>query len=238
MTLQNRYKIAPFLISALFFSGNGFADAAPRTNDLSAEEKAWLEDDSSAEARQVSEGELRWVTPDKTHNQYRLENTLTLNAESLKTGWITFSQCHYQLDPRIAIDIVYGVSRTQNLTVTSSQHIGSIEIAQDHISLKNIEQNAQICVTGKTKVLTQLGPTQFRMVRGPYIRKFLDGFYPMQVTETIRWNGLALTLNDLKTQADLGYDFKVSQHQLIANYWFEGLLKPFYEFTLHPKEAN
>ena len=232
MTLNAQFKSHLVFFGLLFISFNSLANDPQKTDDLSPEERAWLEDDSSAQAREISSGELRWVTPDKTLNQYRLENTLTVHPESLKTGWIDFSQCHYQLDPRIAVEIVYGVKRTQNLKVISSQRIGHIETAEDHITLTDIQKNAQICISGKTKVLNQLSPNHYKMLRGPYMRRFLDGFYPMQVTETIRWQGVPIKLNDLTTHSALGYDFKVSDTELIANYWFEGLLKPFYEFSL------
>lgn len=98
--------------------------------------------------------------------------------------------------------------------------------------MEGVSENAQICVTGQTQSLKILGAGKYRIERGPYMRRFLDGYYPMHLSETLNWPGLALQLQDINNQQAIGYSFENAPNQLKANYWFEGMIRPFYNFSV------
>ncbi len=160
-------------------------------SDLSPQERAFLEDDSFFKTLDVQDSPLKWVEPNKTQGKYWLQNDITIDHDSLSTGFVDFTQCHNNLDAIHAIEIVYNAKTTENLTVLSSKGIGSTVTKAASIALRNVQKDAKICISGKTKTLTFDQKQQhWQLARGPYMRKFLDGYYPMHVQETIQWSGV------------------------------------------------
>jgi hypothetical protein len=45
-----------------------------------------------------------------------------------------------------------------------------------------VEPGARLCLSAQTRALRNTGNGYFNLVNGPYMRKFLDGYYPMRVT--------------------------------------------------------
>ena len=200
---------------------------------LTPEEKAWFLDDSNLDAMAVASENLIWS--DKANKEsYWLKNSLKINAQSLRTGWLEFSQCHYQLDPVPKIEVTYNPKHTRNLKILSYQDIEQAEALNDAVVLMNVKRGAQVCIQGESQTLTLLD-IGFSLQRGPYMRKFLDGYYPMIVEESIELNLLNARLikqgplNPKKPK-------KESESNLhYFNYAFEGQLKPYYEFLLIEK---
>ena len=200
---------------------------------LTPEEKAWFLDDSNLDAMAVASENLIWSDKASKEN-YWLKNSLEINTQSLKTGWLEFSQCHYQLDPVPKIEVTYNPKHTRNLKILSYQDIDEATALKDAVVLMNVKRGAQVCIQGESQTLTPLD-NGFSVQRGPYMRKFLDGYYPMIVEESIKLNLLNARLikqtpvKPEKTQKDSDgslYHF---------NYAFEGQLRPYYEFLLVEK---
>ena len=197
-------------------------------SDLTPEQRAFLFDDSEFKAREISSGELKFLDPSGVPEGYWLHNIINIDQSSLKTGWVQFEQCHYELDPTNLITITYNKDRTKNLAVKHSLGIEKHTIIDTHIDLKNIQKGAEICVFGETKTLHKT-PQGFVMKRGPYMRRFLDGYYPMHVEESITYNPKIYP--DIKYYINqLGRTFKLEYNSINAQYWFEGELKPEYVF--------
>lgn len=221
-------------------------------SDLSPEERAFLEDDSFFQTMQVQDSPIKWVNPQKTENQYALTNEITITNNSFKTGFVNFSQCHTHLDAIRAIDIVYNPETTQQLKVLSSQKIQKVIAHAASIELKNVEKGAEVCVAGKVKTFRFDQQNQaWVLLRGPYMRKFLDGYYPMHVQETIQWpqapikwkktevfdksqNQFVKIFSDrllTKNPAETPHpQMQKSPQKIQGDYWFEGKLKINYLF--------
>ncbi len=241
-----------WLAVLMAISGNTFAEEKNDLSDLSPEEQAFFEDDSFFQTMEVQDTPVKWVPAQKTQNQYALKNAITLTDETLKTGFVQFSQCHTHLDAIRAIDIVYNPQTTQELEVLSSKKIQTVTAHAAKIELKNVDKGAEVCVAGKVKTFHfNEQNQQWNLQRGPYMRKFLDGYYPMHVQETIQWPDIAikwhateifdesqnqfvevfsdslLQKNSAKTPHP---QMQKSHNAMNIDYWFEGKLKINYLF--------
>ena len=237
-SLNKKPVLNAFLISAglSLFSINSFADIeiSQDLSDLTEAERAWLEDDSGLQAITVNGGQLNWLTEEETLGQYGLENNLTVTRSSLSDGWVQFTQCHNNLDPIRKIIVQYNPKNTRALQVQSADKIESVGIDENNRAavLIGVEKQARVCISGESKSLEETAEG-YLVKRGPYMRKFLDGYYPMALKETISWPQTDLKLNTTDMQKQLGqsYDYSNQSKTLIAQYWFEGRLSPRYVLT-------
>ncbi|MBN2646956.1 MAG: hypothetical protein JXR44_04130 [Thiotrichales bacterium] len=206
--------------------------------DLTPEEKAWLEDDSFFASLEVSQGQLKWVDPQKTVGVYALSNRLILESDALKTGKVYFEQCHQNLDAIRAIDIVYNPETTSDLKVVSAKGVGRYQLQTAKVELYQVEQGAEVCIHGRNQTLTYDTVSQtWQIPRGPFMRKFLDGYYPMHLQETIEWEATALKWASLQINENPAagtyspkQNLDSSKSTLKVDYWFEGKLRPVYKF--------
>ena len=202
-------------------------------SDLTEAERAWMEDDSELDAITINGGQLNWLTEDKTIGQYGLENSLTLSRSALKDGWVEFTQCHNNLDEIRKIEVQYNPENTRSLTLNSSEKIASVKIDNQNSSalLLGVDKLARVCISGESKSLEKT-KEGYVLKRGPYMRKFLDGYYPMALKETLNWSKTSLTLQTNTMQSQLGqsYQYAIQAKTLTAEYWFEGRLSPRYQF--------
>lgn len=197
---------------------------------LTEEEKAWLLDDSNLDAMAVASETLVWS--DKANKQsYWLKNTLKIDADSLKTGWIEFSQCHFQLDPVPKIEVAYHPQNTRNLKVIDYQGIEQARALKHQVLLVNVTRGAQVCIQGESRTLALL-ESGFYIQRGPYMRKFLDGYYPMIVEETIELNKLKAVLVKQSPTNPGAQELISDSNHYRFRYSFEGQLRPYYEFRM------
>lgn len=201
-------------------------------SDLSAEERAFFEDDSFFQSLEVSRGTLNWVEPDKTLEQYALENRISLRPTSHQDGVVIFEQCHRHLDAISKIEVVYNDQTTSDLVVISTDKIQQAQAKDASVELIGVEKGAQVCIKGKSQTLTHDGQ-QWQLKRGPYMRKFLDGYYPMHLTEVIDWQDSPLKLVG-QPRAPLPVPSKfiqqINPHSMQFDYYFAGRLELTYQF--------
>lgn len=219
-------------------------------SDLTPEQKAFFEDDSFFKAMAVNEGNLQWVTPQQTENQYALKNAIVFFGDSLQTRKVGFTQCHENLDAIHAIDIVYNAETTSELKVISATNIERHQTHSAKVELFNVSKGAKICIQGINQTLN-FDPTSnsWQLKRGPYMRKFLDGYYPMHLQEVLDLSKTSLGLQSIQPQLNaqkMGLESlpagKISELPLPKitqqgkdiiqiDYWFEGRLQPIYQFS-------
>ncbi|WP_028486680.1 hypothetical protein [Thiomicrorhabdus chilensis] len=218
-----------FVLIGCFSNVTAEIEISQSLDGLTPQEKAWLLDDSNLDAMTVASEQLVWS--DKANKQsYWLKNELKINTDSLKTGWVQFSQCHFQLDPVPKIEVAYHPENTRNLKVVAYQGIERAHATHHRVVLTNVTRGAQVCIQGESRTLTLL-ESGFYIQRGPYMRKFLDGYYPMIVEEIIELNKIRAVLvkhtpinPKAKESASSGGSYRFA-------YSFEGQLRPYYEFN-------
>lgn len=108
---------------------------------------------------------------------------LTLTADSLVSGWADHQQCHYRLDPVAALEVVFKKEHVRKLAITRAEHIGRAWIEDSSVQLQNVGPGAVLCIASESRVLKHDVLTgRYTLNSGPYMRRYLDGYFPMQVT--------------------------------------------------------
>lgn len=204
---------------------------------LTEVEKAWLEGDGPIpdSTDHVNEGALKWLAFPAADNEYHLHNRMRINNGSLQDGWMSFEQCHYNIDPVGKIEIVYVPNSVRNLTVKSYTNIQQAVALQNSVAITMASKGAQICISGESKTLRQ-HEGKWIVRRGPYMRKFLDGYYPMQVTEQLDWSQTNLVFLTSSPKSTIGHKQVFIDQTLEARYRFEGSLMSEYQFKQAPEK--
>ena len=131
-------------------------------------------------AREVNVGELQLLDKPPEAAAHNHQNRLMITQQSLSDGWVTMYQCHSDLDKVSASQIVYNQDRIRNIKVLSTQNIGSARVEGHTVQLKDIEADSNICISADKRALSyEKGKYYLRL--GPFMRRFLDGYYPMHV---------------------------------------------------------
>ena len=149
-----------------------------------AVEDDWTEIDRQLELEQkaleVNEGEPKLLERPPEAASHHHQNRLLITQQSLNDGWVTMYQCHSDLDAVPATQIVYAEGSVRDLNVLSSHNIGSVSIEGHSVQLKDIEAGSEVCVSADRRALFYENG-QYVLRLGPFMRRFLDGYYPMRV---------------------------------------------------------
>jgi hypothetical protein len=104
------------------------------------------------------------------------------------------------------------------------------------VQVEDIGENAVICVTAKSRALIDNGDGSYTVKSGPYMRKFLDGYYPIHVTMKLRVETDRLRVAYAEPQQQPGFVVVQKPCALEYDAWFEGRLKT--EVLLFANERN
>ena len=132
------------------------------------------------QALEVNEGQLQLLDRPPEAASHHHQNRLLITTRSLSDGWVTMYQCHSDLDAVPATQIVYKDGSIRNIEVLSSQNIGSVRVEGHSLQLKDIEEESEICISADKKALSHENDRYYLRL-GPFMRRFLDGYYPMHV---------------------------------------------------------
>jgi hypothetical protein len=180
-------------------------------------------DDPFEKALAVNEGALAFLAAPPSEAVHHHVNRIAITAESLATGWVGMDQCHHHIDPVPRAEIVYTEGRIRKLEIVSVEGIGSARVESHSVQLEDIERNATLCIRAETLGLAaEHGGYVLR--NGPFMRRFLDGFYPMHVTLDVRYPE-QLELVDHFPSAPAGVETRYGHDRVTLDVWFEGILE-------------
>jgi len=131
-------------------------------------------------AREVNEGELQLLDKPPEAAAHNHQNRLMITEQSLSDGWVTMYQCHSDMDKVSASQIVYNQDRIRNIRVLSLQNIGSAWVDGHTVQMKDIAAESNICISADKRALSY-DRGRYYLKLGPFMRRFLDGYYPMHV---------------------------------------------------------
>lgn len=185
---------------------------------------------SMESAHNVNEGALHFLekAPDKPVHHHH--NRIRIDENSLLTGWVSLSQCHTHLDPVPRAQITFREGFVRDLKVESSTHIKQAWVEGPSIQLVDIEPGAQLCLSAQTRALRNTGNGYFNLNNGPYMRKFLDGYYPMRVSIEVDYPPQTLQLIDISPQAQPGLSLETHSGAIRLDALFEGELQTLIQF--------
>jgi len=207
------------LILALF-SFDLYADDGMTPEEL----EKWFNDDRYFSTEHVNEGELEFLSEPPQKPVLHSFNTLTVSQESIQSGWVLLEQCYKHLVPVPDAEVVYQYKAIRDLKITSKRNIENVLVKGQSVQLRNIRQNAELCVRARVRIFYKNPNGTFSLLNGPFHRKFLDGYYPYHVTLKIHYPSHLVTLIQTRPAAQLGFDVTESEDLILIDSYFEGVL--------------
>jgi hypothetical protein len=186
----------------------------------------------------VNVGELTFLLQAPENPVHHHQNQITLSPSSLLDGWAKLEQCHHHLDAVPDMQIVYGRDRIRNITVLSSANIAKSWVHENTVQMQQVARDAQICISAETRALEINGNNHFSLTNGPYMRRFLDGYYPMQVSMRVIMQAPGLRFFSIAPLPQPGFNVTQKSDEVAYNALFEGELRTKIEFSLAPEHAK
>lgn len=130
--------------------------------------------------------ELRFLAQRPDPEGYWYESRVTLDADSLSTGMVQLHTCHHRLDPNQRIVIAFNRERVKHIAVASAEGVGSAEVVDQRVELRDVKRGGSVCVQLTSRALDATD-TGWRLHAGPLMRRYLDGYLPMQAKLSFGW---------------------------------------------------
>lgn len=192
-----------------------------------AADSPW-DDDPYERALAVNEGALHFLAEKPARPVHHHVNRLFFTDQSRTSGWLRMEQCHYDIDPVPAAEIVFTPGRIRDLEVVSATGIGKARAEAHSVQLEDIGHDAVLCIRGETLALGRTGDTL--VVRsGPFMRRFLDGYYPMRVTLELNYPGELVPVDQFPLPQP-GVTVDRAAGRITVDAWFEGILETRFRF--------
>lgn len=186
--------------------------------------EAWLESDDDGDAQAVNEGELEFLTDPQGRRVLQTSNWLTVTHNSLQTGWVGLQQCQANLDPVPAVEVVYRYHGLRDLQLVSSKNVARAWVAGNSVQLEDVSEGGEICIRAEVQVLKPDDEGGYALQSGPFHRRFLDGYYPVQLDYRVHWPADRLRLVSVQPKAQTGYGLRKQPGELLIDTLFEGKL--------------
>jgi hypothetical protein len=221
-----RTTLAAALTALLLATWAWAGDNDPSADAGSGDAETDWEADWDLEERiaAVSDGDLRFLPVGSVADAHIHHNEIRIGAASLRHGWIRLVQCHDQLDAVPAAQVTFRPGRIRNLRVERAESIGRAWVEGHTVQLTDVGHGAKLCVSGESRALSYLGEGRYRLQNGPYMRRFLDGYYPMRVVLDVRYPDAALRLISHQPDTAPGFDLQREPGRVLVDAAFEGRL--------------
>lgn len=181
-------------------------------------------------ANDVNEGTLNFLADPPATPFHHHQNRIRLTADSLASGWVRLEQCHDNLDKVARAQITFREGFVRDLKVESRSHIEDAWIEGPSVQLRNVAAGARLCLSGETRALRNGGSGFYMLHNGPYMRKFLDGYYPMRVSIDVAYPEALLALVDITPAAQSGLKVIEAPGAISVDAVFEGELRTLIQF--------
>jgi hypothetical protein len=207
----------------------------PLTAATAATDDAWADDwpeemDLESRIAAVNDGELELIPAADADGAHAHLNRISITADSLEQGWVRLVQCHENLDAVPAAQILFRNGGIRNLAIDSSRNIGRAWVDGHSVQLTDVGSDARLCLQAESRALTSLGDGLYRLRNGPYMRRFLDGYYPMRVALSIDYPDELIRLVDQSPRSQTGFDVRETEDGVAVDATFEGRLVTCFDF--------
>jgi hypothetical protein len=152
----------------------------------------------------AQEGQLRFLAVHPEPNTYRYESRVRITEESLESGVVSLVTCHYQLDPIRKVVILFNPKRLQTIEVREASGIGSLAVEGHRVIMSDVKRGAMVCIDLQSKALDRIDETTYRLQAGPLMRRYFDGYLPMQARLSFEWPGHRVSLKQTNPQPQPG----------------------------------
>jgi len=212
----------PFLLLCMF----NMSEAVPAQEVTEEALERWFEDDDAPEPYQNQSGgkALEFIAP-ITDRQIPYSHTrLRFSAHSMAFGWVAITQCHYGLDPVPDAEVVYRFEQMRSLLITEVHNIAEARVVGQSVQLRDVSKGGRLCVEMEAMILKQDKDGHYRLRYGPFMRKFLDGYFPLHVLLEVNYPSELLELDTVTPPATEGIMLKQQNGWLALDAWVRGIL--------------
>ncbi len=178
-----------------------------------------------------SDAQLHFLTEAPPRPAPRILQQLDLDVPALSDGWARMRQCHEGLDAVSRSAIVYRYKEMRDLRIESSNNIGRAWVEQQAVEMEDVGKRASICVTAEVRILDRVSDANWRMRHGPYHRRFLDSYFPLQLDLLVRYPADRVEINSISPAQQPGYRLQVSPGQVEISALFTGRLTVEIQFS-------
>lgn len=133
------------------------------------------------------EGELRFLAERPDPGAYRYDAEARIDADSLREGVVTMRTCHRQLDPSPRIVVAFNRERVQSIDIVSTEGVGRAWVEGRRVELADVRRGGSVCIDLRTRALEPIGEGRWRLHAGPLMRRYLDGYLPMEAELKVVW---------------------------------------------------
>jgi len=178
----------------------------------------------------VNEGTLHFLEAPPATAVHHHENRVRVTADSLRSGWVELQQCHSHMDAVPRSQITFREGYVRGLAIDTFSGIGRAWVEGASVQLENVAPGARLCLSAQTRALRNTGNGYYSLSHGPYMRKFLDGYYPMHVTLDVAYPAAALRLLDVSPERQPGFAHDEAPGRVKLDTHFEGELRLVFQF--------
>jgi hypothetical protein len=178
----------------------------------------------------VNEGELSFLDQLPDGEVHRHASRIVITGRSLVDGWVLLEQCHERLDRVAAAQILFEPERLRALQVVSFRNMDAAFAEGNTVQLRGIQADAEVCLRAESLALHRLGEGVYELQNGPFMRRFLDGYYPLRLSLRIDYPA-TLALVDFVPAIQPGFEVTGSPGRIAVEALFEGQLHTRFRFV-------
>lgn len=216
------------ILSLLTFAGLLFVQAAGASEVSPEELERWFNSNSFEPPRYTESGPsgeqlifLKSIPEQAVHHH---QNFLRIVPQSLKDGWVQMEQCHDNMDVISKAQVVFNKDRVRDLKVKTTHNIGKAWVEGNTVQMQDVKRGARMCLLAWTRALRVNDDGSFTLHNGPFMRRFLDGYFPLHVTSRIQFAGTGLKPLSVSPGEQEGFSVSQNGNSLTYEAWFEGKL--------------
>lgn len=169
------------------------------------------------------EGELRFLAQRPDPGAYWYSSQVDIGPESLETGVVSLHTCHHALDPNRRVVVAFNPQRVQHIHIASTQGVGHARVDGHRVELADVQRGGQVCIALRSRALERLpGSDRWRLHAGPLMRRYLDGYLPMQAQLSFRWPAGLLHVASTAPAAQPGVEVDARADGLAMDMVFAG----------------
>ena len=173
----------------------------------------------------AQEGELRFLAVRPDPGAYWYASQVLIDAESLETGLVHLRTCHHALDPNRRIVVAFNRQRVQSIDIASTEGIGRAWVEDHRVELADVQRGGKVCIDLRSRALEPVeGGGRWRLHAGPLMRRYLDGYLPMQAKLAFEWPAGLLRVAATVPTAQPGVQVNAQGNGLAMDIVFAGRL--------------
>lgn len=206
------------------------------SNEYTEEElERWFNSDNFEPPRpskEVNEGQLVFITEPQHKPLHHHHNNMTIFRHSLEDGWVMMEQCHTNLDKVPAAQIVFARDRIRDIQLVSFRNIGRAWVEGPTVQMTDIKADARLCMQAWTRALFINDDGSYSLRNGPFMRRFLDGYFPIRVSMVVVFAGTGLKPIAVSPKNQAGFAIWRKEGRMGFDTVFEGKLRTEFSFEV------